>query len=217
MRIGGEAGVLIGTIFLTLVVLIFSEVAPKTLAAFRPERIALPAAYVLYPMLRVFYPLARAINFLAGLVLRLVGHRGGQSPEQSLSQAELRTLLEEGGSLIPDIHRRMLLNILALEEARVDDIMAPRNEIRGINLDSSSENLRAALHLFPFSRAIVYRGTIDNVIGTLNVAPCSTCRTGRSMPSSSKSACAIPISFRWAPGYRSNWRPSSACGGAPVW
>ncbi len=169
VRIGGEAGVLIGTIFLTVVVLIFAEVAPKTLAAFRPERIALPAAYVLYPMLRAFYPLVRTINFLAGLVLRLVGHRGGKSPEQSLSQAELRTLLEEGGSLIPDIHRRMLLNILALEEARVDDIMVPRNEIRGINLDSSPELLRAALHLFPFSRAVVYRGSIDNIVGTLNV------------------------------------------------
>lgn len=169
VRIGGEAGILIGTIFLTVVVLIFSEVAPKTLAAFRPERIALPAAYVLYPMLKVFYPLVRTINFLAGLVLRLVGYRGGRSSEQSLTQAELRTLLEEGGSLIPDIHRRMLLNILALEEARVDDIMVPCNEIRGIDLDSDPEDLRASLHLFPFSRALVYRGTIDNVIGTLNV------------------------------------------------
>lgn len=169
VRIGGEAGVLVGTIVLTIVVLIFAEVAPKTLAAFRPERVALPASYVLVPLLKLFYPLVRAINFFAGLVLRMVGHRGGQATEQKLSQAELRTLLEEGGGLIPDSHRRMLLNILALEEARVDDIMVPRNEIRGIDLDDEPEDLRATLRDFPFSRAVIYRSKIDNVVGTLNL------------------------------------------------
>lgn len=169
VRIAGEAGVLVGTMVLTVIVLIFAEVAPKTLAAFRPERIALPAAYVLYPLLRISYPLVRGINFLAGLVLRLVGHHGGQSAEQSLSQAELRTLLEEGGGLIPDNHRQMLLNILALEEARVDDIMVPRNEVRGIDLDASPDELAATLRDFPYSRAVIYRGDIDNVVGTLNL------------------------------------------------
>ena len=169
VRIGGEAGILIGTAFLTVIVLIFSEVAPKTYAAFHPERVALPASYVLYPLLRVFYPLVRLINLLAGLVLRLVGHSGSKRVEQSMSQAELRTLLQEGGGLIPDNHRQMLLNILGLEDARVDDIMVPRNESRGIDLDDDTETLRAALRGFPFSRAVLYRGSIDNVLGTLNL------------------------------------------------
>ena len=74
VRIMGEAGVLVGTIFLTVVVLIFGEVAPKTLAAFRPEQVALPAAHILSPLLKAFYPIVRVINLAAGVVLRLVGH-----------------------------------------------------------------------------------------------------------------------------------------------
>jgi Mg2+/Co2+ transporter CorB len=169
VRIAGEAGVLIGTAFLTVIVLIFAEVAPKTYAALHPERIALPAAYLLYPLLRLCYPLVRLINLLAGWVLRAFGHRGGERTEQTLSQAELRTVLREDGGLIPDSHRRMLLNILALEEAQIDDIMVPRTEINGIDLDDDPAELRAALQDFPYSRAVVYRGKIDNVVGILNL------------------------------------------------
>jgi len=169
VRLAGESGVLIATLVMTVVVLIFAEVAPKTLAAFKPERIALPASYVLWPMLRVFYPLVRVINFLAAGVLRLVGHRGGKAPDEAVSPEELRTLLEEGGHLIPERHRHMLLNILALEEARVEDIMVPRNEIRSIDLDLPLEDLRRSLADFPFGRAVVHRSGIDNVVGILNL------------------------------------------------
>lgn len=169
VRIAGEAGVLVATIVMTVVVLIFAEVAPKTLAAFRPERIALPASFLLYPMLKLLYPVVRVINFLAGLVLRLFGHQRMPGSDQALSQAELRTLLQEGGGLIPDGHRRMLLNILALEEAQVDDIMVPRNEIYGIDLDDDVESLRRSLGHCPFGRVVVYRGSIDQVVGTLNI------------------------------------------------
>lgn len=169
VRIAGEAGLLMGTALLTVVVLVFAEVAPKTLAAFRPERVALPAAYVLWPLLKLSYPLVRIINFMAGMVLRLFGHRGGRVAGTELSPDELRTLLEEGGKLIPDRHRRMLINILALEEARVEDIMIPRNEIRGIDLDSGPETLLAELASFPYSRAVAYRDSIDHVVGILNL------------------------------------------------
>lgn len=169
VRLFGEYGPLVATVTLTAVVLIFAEVAPKTLAAFKPERVALPASYVLYPMLRVLYPVVRVINFAAGLVLRMVGYKRSDTIDQSLSQAELRTLLEEGGGLIPDGHRRMLLNILALEEARVEDIMVPRSEISGIDLDDTAEELTGALAGFPYSRALVYRGNVSEVIGTLNL------------------------------------------------
>jgi Mg2+/Co2+ transporter CorB len=169
VRLLGEAGVLVATIALTIVILIFAEVAPKTLAAFRPERIALPASYVLWPLLRVMYPLVRVINFFAGLVLRVFGHRGGKVGDAALSPEELRTLLEEGGRLIPDSHRKMLLNILALEEARVEDIMVPRNEIHALDLDTDPESLRKELAEFPFSRVVVYRGSLDHVVGVLNL------------------------------------------------
>jgi Mg2+/Co2+ transporter CorB len=169
VRLLGEAGVLVATITLTVVILIFAEVAPKTLAAFRPERIALPASYILWPLLRISYPLVRVINFLAGLVLRLFGHRGGKVNDSALSPEELRTLLEEGGRLIPDSHRKMLLNILALEEARVEDIMVPRNEIHALDLDTDPGSLRKELAEFPFSRVVIYRGSLDHVVGVLNL------------------------------------------------
>lgn len=169
VRIAGESGVLVATAVMTVVVLIFAEVAPKTLAAFKPERIALPASYVLWPLLRALYPLVRLINLLAAGVLRLVGHRGGNKPEDALSPEELRTLLEEGGQLLPERHRHMLLNILALEEARVEDIMVPRNEIRSIDLDQPTEALREELGEFPYGRAVVHRGGIDHVLGILNL------------------------------------------------
>jgi len=168
VRIAGEAGPLISTAVLTTLILIFSEVAPKTLAALHPERVALPAAYVLYPLLRATYPFVWVVNVLANGVLRLFGHRSGKTPDTSMSQDELRTVLLEGGSLIPEQHRKMLLNILALEEAYVEDIMVPRGEIAGIDLDEDTEMLREQLAAFPFSRAPVYRGSIDNVLGILN-------------------------------------------------
>ena len=181
VRMLGEAGPLVATIVLTAIVLIFSEVAPKTLAAFNPERVALPAAFVLYPLLKGLYPVVRVINALAGLVLRIFGHKPGEQVEQALSQAELRTLLQEGGQMIPDGHRRMLLNILALEEARVEDIMVPRSEISGIDLDDTPAEIMAALLRFPYSRAIVYRGSIDQVVGTVNLRSLVDFRRGEQL------------------------------------
>lgn len=169
VRIAGEAGLLIGTATLTVTVLIFAEVAPKTLAAFHPERVALPASYVLYPLLRVTYPFVWVVNVLANGVLRLFGHRSGKTPDTAMSQDELRTVLLEGGGLIPDQHRRMLLNILALQEAYVEDIMVPRGEIIGIDLDDDPQTLRDTLAKFPFSRAPVYHGSIDQVAGILHL------------------------------------------------
>ena len=169
VRIAGEAGVLVGTAVLTVVVLIFSEVAPKTLAALRPERVALPASYILWPLLKCSFPLVWLVNRLAAGVLWLAGHREPAGDAHALSAAELRTLLEEGGRMIPEKHRQMLLNILALEEAKVEDIMVPRNEIEGLDLDADPTELRARLARFPFSRAPVYRGSVDQVLGILHL------------------------------------------------
>ena len=178
MRLVGEAGVFVGSMVLTVVVLIFAEVAPKTLAAFKPERVALPASFVLWPLMKVAYPFVWVINLLAGVVLRLFGHRDSDKDDREISQDELRTLLEHGGSLIPPSHRKMFLNILALEEARVEDIMVPRNEIVGIDLDDDPAELPTLLAEFPFSRAVVYRDTIDQVEGVLNLRDLVDLRAG---------------------------------------
>lgn len=169
MRLWGPVGVLAAASFITLAILIFAEAVPKTLAALKPERVALPAAYLLWPMLKLGLPIVRATNKLVAGVLWLFGHRRPSGDAHALSAAELRTLLEEGGQLLPDKHRQMLLNILALEEARVEDIMVPRNEIEGIDLEAEPDTLHSRLARFPFSRAPVYRGSIDQVIGILHL------------------------------------------------
>ncbi|MCB1555500.1 MAG: HlyC/CorC family transporter [Xanthomonadales bacterium] len=169
VRIAGESGPLVATVFMTAVVLIFAEVAPKTMAAFTPERVALPASYVLWPLLKISYPVVRVVNWVSRGVLRLVGHRQRHRDDEAVSPEELRTLLEEDGRMIPERHRKMLLNILALEEARVEDIMVPRNEIRGIDLDTPIEELADELSRFPFGRAVVYRGHSDKILGILNL------------------------------------------------
>lgn len=169
MRLWGDAGALVAVPFITLVVLIFSKAAPKALVAMKPERIALPAAYALWPMVKLSTPIVRFLNMLTAGVLWLCGHREPAGDPNALSAAELRALLEEGGLLLPDKQGQMLLNILALEAARVEDIMVPRNEIEGIDLEADPDQLRNRLADFPFSRAPVYRNSIDQVIGILHL------------------------------------------------
>lgn len=168
IKIAGDAGILVGTMMLTVVVLIFSEVAPKTLAAYHPERFGFPAAYILTPLLRITRPLVWVINKLAGSVLWLLRVRPRSDTADQLSPEELRTLLAEGGGMIRPRNRRMLLNILELDELTVDEIMVPRREIEGIDLDETLPHIIEQLRAFPYSRIPIYRDSIDKVSGVLN-------------------------------------------------
>ncbi len=170
LRLGGEAAIAIGAGLLTLVILIFAEVAPKTLAALHPERIAFPAAYVYQPLLKLSYPLVWVINGLANMVLRLFGvHPLKETGEHHLSREELRTLVHEAGSRLPKRHQAMLLGILDLEKVTVDDIMVPRNEIVGIDLEDELEQILEQMRHSAHGRLPVYKGDIDNVVGFINL------------------------------------------------
>ncbi|MCC6134143.1 MAG: HlyC/CorC family transporter [Candidatus Contendobacter sp.] len=166
----GEAGIVASTIAMTLIVLVFGEVAPKTLAALHPERIAYPASAILTPMLKFLYPLVWLTNLVVNSLLRLfrVTIQSAGSP-QSLSAEELRTVVLEAGVMIPKRHQTMLLSILELEEITVEDIMVPRNEIAGLDLDDDWETLVAQLNHSPYTRLLVYRGAIDQVVGFLHL------------------------------------------------
>jgi Mg2+/Co2+ transporter CorB len=168
VQIAGEAGILIGTAFLTAVVLIFAEVAPKTIAAYHPEKLAYAASYVLYPLLKVAYPLVRVINAVAGALLWLLRVPLHSRRGDELSPEELRTLLGESGTVLRPRHRRMLLNMLELEEATVDEVMVPRNEIEGVDLDEPMDTVRERIARFPYSRIPLYHDSIDKVVGILH-------------------------------------------------
>jgi len=169
LRLYGEAGIAIATAVLTLVVLIFAEVAPKTLAARHPERIAFPAAFVYGPLLKVLYPLVWIANVLAHGVLRIFGQGSVRGPSDSLEAEEFRTLVNETGVLIPKGHQRMLVNILDLEKITVNDIMVPRNEIVGIDLDDDWDEIIAQISTSAHGRIPVFRDDIGNVVGILHL------------------------------------------------
>ncbi|MEQ9564174.1 MAG: CNNM domain-containing protein [Woeseiaceae bacterium] len=168
LKVGGEPAVAIGTLALTLVVLIFSEAAPKTLAAMNPERIAYPAAFVYYPLLKIVYPLVWLTSVASNAVLYVLGVRQKDAEGYALSREELRTIVYEAGARISSRYRHMLLNILDLEKVTVEDVMIPRNEIVGINLDDDDDlEIAKAICESSHSRLPVYRETIDHVVGVL--------------------------------------------------
>jgi len=168
LRLGGEAAIAIATGLLTLVILVFAEVAPKTLAALHPERLAYPAAYVYTPLSRLLSPVIVIVNFAANNLLKPFGIRPGASQDDSLSPNELRTVVTEAGRLIPKRHQNMLVSILDLEQATVEDIMVPRNEIMGIDLDDPWDEVMDDLTTSQHTRLPVFRENIDNIVGVLH-------------------------------------------------
>jgi Mg2+/Co2+ transporter CorB len=168
MRLLGDAGIAAAAALLTIVVLIFGEVTPKTLAALNPERIAFPASHVLGAMLRVFHPLVWVLNGIANSLLRLMGVSPEKAQHHHLSTDELRTVVHEAGTLIPVRHQKMLISILDLEKVTVEDIMVPRNEIIGIDIDQPWERVLQQLTGTQHTRLPVYKGDIDHVLGVVH-------------------------------------------------
>ncbi len=171
LRLGGESAIAIAAGLLTLVVLIFAEVAPKTLAALHPERMAYPAAWVYTPLLHPYSPimwLTWVVNAIASSLLRLLRLYPEDEARQALSQEELRTVVNEAGAMIPRRHQKMLLSILDLEKATVEDIMIPRNEITGIDLEKPLDEILDAIIKSPYTTLVAYEGSIDNILGFLH-------------------------------------------------
>jgi Mg2+/Co2+ transporter CorB len=168
LRLFGDSGVWIASLTLTVVVLIFAEVAPKTVAALHPERIAFPASFVLAFLLKLLYPVVWLINTITNWILKPFGIRARAEVIERLNREELRTLLQEGGQ-ISNEHQRMLVNILDLEHATVDDVMVPRQEIVGIDLEDDWKTILTQLTQTLYTRMPVYRGSIDHVEGLLHI------------------------------------------------
>jgi Mg2+/Co2+ transporter CorB len=169
MRLWGEPGIAIAAGVLTLLILIFGEVMPKTLAVLKPERIAFPASFVLTPLLTLVYPIVWLVNMIANSLLRLLGMRVDSATTSEISTEELRTVVNEAGALIPRRHQMMLTNILDLEKITVDDIMVPRNDLVGIDLDADWSSILNQLVTARHTRMPVYHSDINNVAGIIHV------------------------------------------------
>jgi Mg2+/Co2+ transporter CorB len=164
-----EAGIAIAAALLTVVILIFSEVTPKTIAALHPEKIAFPASFIIKPLLKFLYPLVWALNSISSILLKPLGISEQNKDSLRLSSEELRTLVHEAGGIIPKRHQQMLLGILDLEKATVEDIMIPRNEIIGIDLSAPLDKITEQLATSQHTRLPLYRENIDNVIGMVHM------------------------------------------------
>jgi len=168
-RLWGDYGVAASPFIIAIIFIIFAETAPKTYAAIRPEKIAFPSAYILTPLLKLCYPIVYIINKISNALLIPLGINTDNIEDKPLSQDELRSIVHEAGAAISSNHQNMLLGILELEKVTVDDIMVPRNELVGIDLDDSVADILEQLTHCQHTRLVVYRESIDNIVGMLHV------------------------------------------------
>ncbi len=168
-RFYGDVGVAIATVILTLVILIFSEMTPKTLAALHPQKIAFACSWLLMILQTIFSPLVSLISWVANGILRLFGVSIDRAQKDALSGEELRSVVHEAGSLLPIEHKSMLISLIDLEQAKVEDIMVPKAEIVGIDLEQPWHELLVQLEMAQHTRLPLYRDTIDNLVGMVHM------------------------------------------------
>ncbi len=168
-RLYGDTGVFYAGLLLTLVILIFAEITPKTLAALYPDKIAFPSSIILTLLLKIFLPLVIAVNWITNGLLSLLGVSSQQREQHSLSSEELRTVVNESGALLAERDQDMLVSILDLEKVTVEDIMIPRSELVGIDINQDWKKIQKQLTHSTHTRVLLYRDTIDDVVGYIHM------------------------------------------------
>lgn len=154
---------------LTFIILIFAEVTPKTVAALYPEKIAFPSSYVLLPLLYLFYPFVYMVNGICNGILKLVSVNPADADGHTLSREELRTVVHEAGTMIPQKHQDMLVSILDLEKVTAEDIMIPRSEIVAIDINDDWKDIQKQLIHSQHTRVLLFRDSIDDAVGFVHV------------------------------------------------
>jgi Mg2+/Co2+ transporter CorB len=165
----GEMGVAVFTAILTLIILVFSELLPKTFAAIFPEKVAILVALPLTFMQWLFLPLIKLITWITNGILKLFGIHLDKIQAEALTNDELRSVLHESHVLLPFEHKSMLLSLLDLDNATIEDIMIPKLEIVGIDIDESWSNILEQLEMTQHTRLPLYKKTIDNLVGLIHL------------------------------------------------
>lgn len=169
MRLYGDAGVAIATGVLTFIILIFAEVLPKSIAALYPERVAYPSSVILSPLQKLMLPIVWFFNKITLILMRIFGIKSPVIQGNAVSKEELRTIVNESKSKLSQRNQNMLLSILDLEKVTIGDIMVPRNEIFGIDVNDEWKSIVRQLTHSPHGRIVLYRDTLDDAIGMLRV------------------------------------------------
>ena len=166
IRIWSESAVLAVTVFMTIIMIIFAEVMPKTIAALKPESIAFPASYFLKPLSKILSPLVTLVTFVSNGVTKLFGINLNDAEKEELKPEELRTLLQT--SRVPKRQENMLMGIFDMDYLSVNDVMIPKNEIVGIDLKDDIQTIVKNLNKVRYTYIPLYKDTIDNISGFLS-------------------------------------------------
>ena len=167
IRIWSDNAVLAVTVFMTIIMIIFAEVMPKTIAALKPESIAFPSSYLLKPLSKILSPLITLVSFISNNVTKLMGIDLDNANKDELKPEELRTLLQTSG--VPKRQEEMLMGIFDMDNLSVNDVMIPKNEIIGIDLNDEIKDIVKQLQEVDFTYVPCYEDTIDNIQGFLSL------------------------------------------------
>ena len=168
LRLFGDSGVFIGSIILTMIVLIFAELTPKTFAANYAEKVALPASIILKFLQKILYPLVWIVNFFSNSILKLFGVEEKQS-DDDLSPDELKSILENSGDLIPSRYQEMLLSVLELDKISIDEVMIPKNEVIGIDLSKDINEIKSFLESSKKEFFPIFDQNLDDIKGIIDL------------------------------------------------
>ncbi|QTR53986.1 HlyC/CorC family transporter [Thiothrix unzii] len=169
LRVFGDAGLAIATGILTFLLLIFGEITPKTLGAMYPERIAFVAARIYATLMKVMWPFVWLLNLFTNGILRLFGARNDDANRVALSHEELRTVVSSAGTHIPQSHLDMLLRVMDMESTTVSDIMIPRSQLQGLDINDDWNELEEQIINSNFTRLLIYSENLDNVLGFVHL------------------------------------------------
>ena len=164
----GQAGIAISVIVLTVIILIFSEVTPKTFAALYPDKIAYPVSWLFYPLLRVFYPIVAIINFFSKLVLSIFGVKDKVDDQELLTKDEIKLIVKESSARIPKSHEDMIVNMLDLEKVKVEDAMIPRTELVAIDIQDDFDEVAKKILNCRYTRIPIYENELNSLKGFLH-------------------------------------------------
>ena len=168
LNLFGDSGVVIGSIVLTLIILVFAEITPKTFAALNSEKVALPASLILKYLQKILRPLVLFVNFFSNFFMRLLGTKN-TSINEDLSPEELKSVLENSGDLIPKKYQDMLISVLELDKVSVDEVMTQRSEIIGIDINQPIENILSTLQNNQKDFLPIYNESLDDLRGVIDL------------------------------------------------
>ena len=168
LNLFGDSGVVIGSIVLTLIILVFAEITPKTFAALNSEKVALPASLILKYLQKILRPLVLFVNFFSNFFMRLLGTKE-TTINEDLSPEELKSVLENSGDLIPKKYQDMLISVLELDKVSVDEVMTQRSEVIGIDINQPIENILSNLQSNQKDFLPVYNESLDDLRGVIDL------------------------------------------------